>query len=94
MFNTVLSNHMGCAAIPQTRGKHGWKEGGTGLGYHSVTQSGVAGNEMLPRVRQDGPLRLKDRQEHKEVERMVWCGQVWAESPNTCGGEGRLLITD
>ena len=71
-----------CSYTPD-RGKHGWKERGTGLGYHSVTQSGVAGNEMLPRVRQDGPLRLKDRQRSTKKLKAEWyrVARFEAESP-------------
>ena len=51
-----------CRYTPDTEASLAGRKGGWGLGYHSVSQSAVADNELLPRVRQDGPLILEDGQ--------------------------------
>ena len=58
------------------------RKGGQGLGYHSVSQSGVADNKLLPKVRQDGPLRLKDRQRSTKKLKAGWyCVAMFAREP-------------
>ena len=72
-----------CRYTPDTEASMAERKGGQGLGYHSVSQSGVADNKLLPKVRQDGPLRLKDRQRSTKKLKAGWyCVAMFeAESP-------------